>query len=270
MSTAISSISSVSVEKLNLRLGQRAILTDIDLPPVQRGEILAVVGPNGAGKSSLMRCLCGLLRFQGELRFNGQPVPPLARQRRQWSPHIGYVPQDAGIRAKISVMELLLSAQKTHGHSLAVKPEELERAERILTQLDITHLAQSYCPTLSGGQMQMVALAQALVLTPSLLLLDEPTSALDLRHQSQSLKLIRNYVRTQDEHGTPNAAAIVILHDLNLALRYADKVLLIDDGQVTAHGALPDTLTLDVVSKTFGVEGEYLRNSKGDKVLVVY
>lgn len=270
MSAIASSISSVGIEKLSLTLGRRTILSDIDLPTLQRGEILAIVGPNGAGKSSLMRCLCGLLKFRGRLLFNDIAVPPLAHERRQWAPHIGYVPQDAGIRAKISVIELLLAAQKTHRRSLGVRAEELERVARVLDRLEIGHLAQRLCPTLSGGQMQMVALAQALVLSPSLLLLDEPTAALDLRHQSRSLKLIRRYARKADGTGTPQAAAIIVLHDLNLALRYADRVLLIDGGRVAAHGALPDTLSLDLVRKTFGVDGEFLRNSRGEQVLVVY
>ncbi|UUX51605.1 ABC transporter ATP-binding protein [Nisaea acidiphila] len=267
---AVTSISSVGAENLSLSIGRRTILHGIDLPPVHRGEVLAIVGPNGAGKSSLMHCLCGLAKFDGRLLFDGVPVPAPARERRAWAPHIGYVPQNTGIRAKISVMELLLSAQKSHTRSVAVHKKELERAERVLERLDIMHLGQRLCPTLSGGQMQMVALAQALVLSPTLLLLDEPTSALDLRHQSQSLKLIRNYVRKIDEGGTPRAMALVILHDLNLALRYADRVLVIDDGRVSAHGALPETLSLDVVQRTFGVEGEFVQDSRGEQVLVAY
>lgn len=262
-------INSVGIEGLCLSLSRQRILSDIDLPPVGRGEVLAIVGPNGAGKSSLMRCICGLLRYEGRLLFNGAPVPQLARERRAWAPQIGYVPQDATIRARISVLELLLSAQKTHGRSLAVRRKELQRAEEVLAELGIDHLGTRTCPTLSGGQMQMVALAQAFVLSPSLLLLDEPTAALDLRHQSRSLRLIRDHAKAPGADGKPKAAAIVILHDLNLALRYADRVLVIDGGRVAAHGSLPDTLTLEVVRRTFGVDGEFLQNSLGERVLAV-
>lgn len=270
MRPSASPISSVSIERLSLSLGGREVLSDIDLPLLRRGEVLAVVGPNGAGKSSLMRCLCGLLGFSGRLLFNGEAVAPLARHRRQWAPQIGYVPQNPAIEARINVLELLLLAQKSHDRSLGVREEELDRAERILDRLDIRHLGQRNCPDLSGGQMQMVALAQALVLGPSLLLLDEPTSALDLRHQSRSLRLIRDYSRSPGDDGASRAAAIVILHDLNLALRYADRVLLLHQGRAVTHGSLPDTLSLQAIQQSFGVEGEFVADSRGERILVIY
>ncbi|MCR9073226.1 MAG: ABC transporter ATP-binding protein [Alphaproteobacteria bacterium] len=270
MRTPTTPIASVSMEKLGVVLGGRPVLNDIDLPPLTRGEVLAVVGPNGAGKTSFMRCLCGLLRFTGRLILNGEVVAPLARHRRHWAPEIGYVPQNPTIQSRISVLELLLLAQKSHDRSLGIRDEELERAERILDRLDIRHLGQRFCPDLSGGQMQMVALAQALVLDPSLLLLDEPTSALDLRHQSRSLKLICDYSRSLASDGLPRAATIFILHDLNLALRHADRVLVLDQGRVVAHGSLPGSLSLEVIQKSFDIEGEFVVDSKGWNTLVVY
>ncbi len=263
------SISSLQLNHLSLSIGAHTILDNINTPNIVSGEILALIGPNGAGKSSLMQSICGLKNYSGNVLFNQTIIDKKANRRKSWINQIGYVPQRFSVSAKLSVNELLLLTQKANQRSLFINKKEIKRVADILNTLKIIHLGQQDCTTLSGGQLQLVALAQAMISNPSLLLLDEPTSALDLRHQLEVLQNIRDFVDGHHTEGKTPKLAVIVVHDLNLALRYADKILILEKGSCVAYGKAENIMTINHLKKYFHVDGELLKNSLGESVINV-
>ncbi|MGI4856589.1 MAG: ABC transporter ATP-binding protein [Janthinobacterium lividum] len=255
----------LEIHGLNVSFGSKRIVHDMQFH-AHPGECLAVLGCNGAGKTTLIRALAGLLKHKGEILLDGRALDRLPPYER--SALIGYVAQSlAHGNVRMTVFELLLLVQNGNAggrfghHTLATPPEHLARAEDILHRLKLTRLADTCPDELSGGQRQMVALALALVRAPRLLLLDEPTSALDLNNQLHLLEYVRNYTR---EH---QVITLMILHDLNQASRYADKVMLMDKGQVSAMGTAAETLTEAKLRTVYGVECEIIGMSNAQRAI---
>ncbi|MCY0389853.1 ABC transporter ATP-binding protein [Robbsia sp. Bb-Pol-6] len=255
----------LEIHGLNVAFGRKRILHDVRFQ-ARDGECLAVLGCNGAGKTTLIRALAGLLGHRGDIRLDGRALDRLPPYER--SALIGYVAQSlAHGNVRMSVFDLLLLVQNGSAggrfghHTLATPPEHLARAEDILQRLALAPLAHACPDELSGGQRQMVALALALVRSPRLLLLDEPTSALDLNNQLHLLEYVRNHTR---EH---RVITLMILHDLNQASRYADKVMLMDQGQVSAMGTPADTLTEAKLRAVYGVECEIIGMSNAQRAI---
>ncbi len=162
---------------------------------------------------------------------------------------VGYVAQDTShLAVRLSVFELLILSQNGGRQSWRVTPESTRRAESILTTLGLERFADVSPAGLSGGERQMIALALALVRQPKLLLLDEPTSALDLSNQLHMLDVVQAYTR---QH---SIATLTILHDLNLATRYADRALLLSRGRPVAMGKTAEILSTEQIAELYGVE----------------
>ena len=235
----------LNVQGLTVAFGGRSILKDVDVV-VEAGQVLAVLGRNGAGKSTLVKALAGLLPYRGAVHLDGQNLAQLSLLQR--SGIVGYVAQDlASLSARLTVFELLLLAQNSRRVGWAVASESLQRAEAILDLLEIRHLAHVMPGHMSGGQRQMVALALALVRRPRLLLLDEPTSALDLANQLHLLDTVQRYTREQ------RMVTLMVLHDLNLASRYADTVLMLRQNAGVVKGPTKDVLTQAQLASVYGV-----------------
>lgn len=255
----------LEVSHLSVAFGLKRIIHDMRFEAYP-GECLAVLGCNGAGKTTLIRVLAGLLKGKGDVKLDGKllsKMPPYER-----SALIGYVAQSlAHGNVRLSVFELLLLVQNGNRsgrfghHTLATPPEHLERAERILEALHLEALADAYPDNLSGGQRQMVALALALVRAPRMLLLDEPTSALDLNNQLHLLEYVQQYTR---EHGI---VTLMILHDLNQASRYADKVMLMDQGRIAALDTAANALTETRLRDVYGVACEIVEMANSHRVI---
>jgi iron complex transport system ATP-binding protein len=227
----------LKAQQLSAGYRGRAVLDRIDLA-LEPGQLAALVGPNGSGKSTLLKCLAGLQTHLGQVTLTGQP-----RQSEQ----IGYMPQDLSATAALSVLEAVLLG-RVGRLRWQVGDEDLAAAGAVLKRLGVDHLAQRYLTELSGGQRQMVFLAQALVAQPRVLLLDEPISALDLRHQLEVMNTVRALTI---ERGL---VTLAVLHDLNAAVQHADQVLLLHGGKVQASGAPSTVLTPDQIRLAFGVE----------------
>ena len=220
-------------------------MTDISFS-VRKGEIAALLGPNGSGKSTLLRCLCRILRSrQGEIRLSGHSVANFTAE--QISRCIAYVPQRLET-ATLSVFEAVLLGRKPY-FAWAASAADFDAVERILHRLDLSTLAQRSVDQLSGGETQKVALARALVQEPELLLLDEPTSALDLKNQFELLVALRDIVRQR------NIMALLSMHDLNVALRYTDRYLLLKDGRLVGD-VRQDGLTPEMIERVYGLPVE--------------
>lgn len=235
------------VEGLGFAYGQTPVLRDVTLPRQARG-VVGLLGPNGSGKSTLLRCVAGHLRHSGSVSVHdgGRPLTP-----SQLSAALGYVPQDAPGDVALTVLETVLIGLRRRG-GWRTSPEEAARAVECLAELGVDHLADRFLGQLSGGQRQLVGLAQMTVRAPKLMLLDEPTSALDLRHQIRVLEYVTDRIRARE--GT----ALLALHDLNLAARFCDELVILRDGRCAAMGPPAEILTPEVLESTYGVSARIL------------
>ncbi|WP_322521671.1 ABC transporter ATP-binding protein [Guyparkeria halophila] len=244
---------SLDVRGLTAGYRRRRILDRLDLPTFRNGDLVAVVGANAAGKSTFMRAVSGLLPMQGEVRLDGEDLgslPPAERLRR-----VGYLPQTLPQASSLVAYESLMAALRTADPSMPRDRIE-HRVERVFDDLGLRALAFRPLGELSGGQRQMLGLAQVLARQPRLLLLDEPTSALDLRWQIQVLERVRH---TTDAGGI----ALVAIHDLNLALRFCDRLVVLKDGALLAAGDPLEVLDAELLARAYGIEGRVERCSHG-------
>jgi iron complex transport system ATP-binding protein len=211
---------------------------------VAAGELVAVAGPNGSGKTTLVRAVTGLVPLAGgSVRVEGRA---LAEWRRaELARVLGVVPQREDIVFPLRVDEtVMLGRYARLGPLGAPAAADREAVTSALTRCDALALAGRSTDTLSGGEWQRVRLARALAQVPSILLLDEPTASLDVRHEMEILELIRGLV----DHGL---AGLVITHQLNLAARFADRIVLLNDGRVVAEGTPPEVLRKDTLDAVF-------------------
>jgi iron complex transport system ATP-binding protein len=238
--------------------GRHQVIGDLTLPPLRRGCLSALVGPNGAGKSTLLKALAGLVPAHGSVRLGDIALDRLRPAKR--AAHIGYMPQFVPDGVELSVLDSLIAALKTQTTRGAVPA--IDRAHALLERLSITALAMRQLDDLSGGQRQLVSLAQAVIREPDILLLDEPTSALDLRHQALVMATARDLARQ-------GRIVIAVLHDLNLAARWADAIMVLKNGRLHASGTPVEALTPAMLRAVYGVDARVEPCTKGWRQVVV-
>jgi len=237
---------------------------------IDRGEFVAVIGPNGAGKTTLFRLLLGLQQpVSGTIKiFNASP--------KRGNPQIGYVPQRHIFDGETNVESLELvrlgfsgkqwglasfNSAKRWRHDGLFSQKDRKAAFDALEAVGATDLAHRSLAVLSGGELQRIFLAEALVSNPTVLLLDEPLSNLDMRREKELLQLVSGVVRSR------NVTALLIAHNINPLLPFLDKVVYIANGKV-ATGTPQDVLTSECLSALFGVQVEVLRDSRGNVAVV--
>ena len=246
----------LAVNEISFRYNSHPVLQEVTFE-LARGEILGVLGVNGAGKSTLLKCINKILRPSGGsvlvegtdlLRLSGDAV---ARR-------IGYVPQRYG-DDHVTVFDAVLLGRKPHIKWVATD-RDMRVVERLLTSMGLEEYALRPISTLSGGEAQKVIIARALAQEPRVLLLDEPTSSLDLRNQLDVMDLVSTAVRTE------GVSAVVAIHDLNLALRFANRFLILKDGAIHAMGPT-EALNPEVIEEVYGVHS-ILRIVEGYPVII--
>lgn len=242
------------VEGLSAGYGRREIVHDLTLEPIPAGRLVALVGPNAAGKSTLLRALAGLVRARGSIRLGDAELVGASPAQRARS--VAFMPQSLPDRVGLTVLEGVLSALHAAPGGDLTGGEARRRALCTLERLEILDIALSPLDELSGGQRQLASFAQALVREPRLLLLDEPTSALDLRHQLRVMNVARGEARE-------GRVVVVVLHDLGLAARWADTVVVLDRGRIRSAGKPHLALTPDILRQVYGVRGRVERCSEG-------
>ena len=213
---------------------------------VAPGEVLGIVGPNGAGKTTLIKCIARILNPSGgTVTLDGSDTRGLSRA--ELARQLAYVPQDMPVRFPVRVFDAVLAGRRPH---LAWRPSKADRSRtaEILAQLGLTELALRDLDQLSGGQLQKVLLARALVQETRFLLLDEPTSSLDLRHQLEMLELVCGLAA---EGGL---GIVMALHDLNLAARFAHTLMLLHLGRSFCSGPPAEVITPENLREVYGVE----------------
>jgi len=246
----------LTAQGLLVRYGSARALGPVDVPPLDPGSLTALVGPNAAGKSTLLRALAGMARLTaGHVDLGGQRLNRLSR--RDWARHVRYVPQLFGQIAALSVMDAVLVARMAGAGTLRASEADRSAAAAVLIRVGIADLAERSVTDLSGGQQQLAALAMGLARPAPVLLLDEPTSALDLRRQLELLTLARR-IAAEDR-----TVLVVALHDLNLALRFADRCLLMSEGSVVAKGIPEEVIGSDACGEVYGVRLSRARSDAG-------
>lgn len=232
---------SLELKQVSVRYGEQPILDRIDTR-LEPGQIVGLIGPNGTGKSTLIKAIATVLPFQGQIHWEGRPVR---------LGQIGFMPQSCQVRAELSVLETILLGQH-ESLGLRVRQSIVERAIGILEDFRIAHLHQRSMTRLSGGQQQLVLLAQRLLREPRLLLLDEATSALDIRHQMQVFERLNAYV------ARTGALVLIAIHDLNLAAQHTQHIVLLNRGRIAGQGCFRDVVCPDSLRAVYGIESEII------------
>ncbi len=248
----------LQARNLAVSIDGRWILQDLDIA-FERGSFVAIVGPNGAGKSTLVRALGGLIPSFGRLTVAGVAIENLDLATRARA--IAYLPQGHVFHWPMPVIDVVALGRLPHGAGAGSLSVEDRRAVlKALAQTETEAFAERPVTTLSGGEKARVSLARVLAGETPVILADEPTASLDPRYQLLFLAMLRH----QAEQGT---AVLAVLHDLALAARFADRVVVLEGGKVVADGAPQDVLTPERLAETFGVEATMVERD-GVRVLV--
>jgi iron complex transport system ATP-binding protein len=227
--------------------GEKQILKDVEFS-ARKGELLAIVGPNGAGKSTLLKCLVGILKPSGYVRLNGLDL--LSLKPRERAKYISYVPQSSFPEFAFTVEEFVeLGTYATRGS-----------VEEALRKVGMWERRKELVTKLSGGEYQLVLIARALAQGSDVMLLDEPTSHLDINHALRIMNLLKGI---KDEK-----ILVAVMHDLNLALNYADRVVVLNKGQIQWSGK-SSALTPEVLEGVYGVKAKIV-DVEGQRVIVAW
>lgn len=237
----------LEVRNVTIRYEDAVILRDISFV-LEPGKVIALLGANGAGKTTLFRALNGMLAVSGgTISLDGRSIGEYSR--REMARKIAVVAQENETRFPVNVLEFVLSGRFAHGAAFGWESEaDLEFAAQALEMCDLAGYEDRLMNRLSGGERQRAVLARALATQAEILLLDEPTANLDLSHQALMFELMRSRCAQS------NYSAIVITHDLNLASEFADEIIVLSGGVISAKGAPGEVLTDRLIGEAFGVK----------------
>jgi iron complex transport system ATP-binding protein len=244
----------IQLENLGARYGQREIISGVTTAAFMGGQVVAVVGPNAAGKSTLFKRMAGLIDGPGQV---------ILQDAKKGHQGISYMPQGLNASARLTVYESVLLARKQLTPGWVVHDDELKLVDEILGALGITELSFRNLGELSGGQQQLVSIAQTLVREPEVLLMDEPTSALDMHRQVQVLNFMRALARKRE------VIVFIAIHDLNQALRFADQVLVIAQGTTQGSGPCHEVITERMLRNVYKVEARIEKCSRGQYHILI-
>jgi iron complex transport system ATP-binding protein len=239
----------LEARNLKIKYGDRTAVDDVSLE-LRPGTVTAIIGPNGAGKSTLLRSLNGQLSLSGgEITLNNKSLDELNR----WTiaRQVTVVAQEAELRFPVTVLEFILGGRFVWATSSGWGWEtdrDLQIAESVLAETELTELRARLMTELSGGERQRAVLARALATEAPVLLLDEPTANLDLSHQASLLSLVRQRCDQR------KFSALVISHDINLAAQFADVIILMKHGRVIKAGSRHEVLTAELLREGFSID----------------
>ena len=235
----------LTINNLSFNYTGSPVLNDVNLN-VDLGEVVSIVGPNGSGKSTLLKCINRILKTKhNTILIDGKDTSKI--NLKELSKMMGYVPQTSTSTFPFTVFDVVLMGRRPYIHwSLSERDNEI--AAEMLDYLGIGKLAMRHFNELSGGEQQKVIIARALAQQPKILLLDEPTSSLDIRHQLEILCILRGLAEGKDR------SVIVSMHDLNLASRFSDRMLMLKQGGIFAAGTPESVLTEENIEAIYGIK----------------
>ncbi len=245
----------LNIRNLSAGYPRKKIFEHFNVADIETGNIVALVGPNAAGKSTLLKSIASLIHADGEINLAGRNLVHISQEER--SKIVGYMPQHQKTDVELTVLEALITALKVspldhNGNSAQIRAKAFD----VLEQMDLIDSALDPLSSLSGGQRQMAGLAQAIVRNPKVLLLDEPTSALDLNHQITVMNMIKFYA------GKGNIV-IMVLHDLNLASRWADILVVLNNAKIYSSGKASEVVTPKMIRDVYQVKARVEKCSRG-------
>ncbi|SFA91415.1 iron complex transport system ATP-binding protein [Poseidonocella pacifica] len=249
----------IKVEGLSKNAGAVEILKDLTLsiPP---GGITALIGPNGAGKSSLLHCIAGLDRpTSGMVRIDG--TDPFSCPDRERARHLAFLQQSQPVVPRLTVRDMVAFGRWPH-HGGRPRPEDAEATEQALRAFELEDLSERPLEVLSGGQRQRALVAMTYAQATPWLLLDEPLNALDPRHAHDLMRRLNDLSHAADER-----SVVVVLHDINAAARWADRIIAMKDGRIAAEGLVAEVLTGEVLRDLYDTPFDVLVH--GGRPLVV-
>ena len=247
----------IEINNVSYSYGKNTVLKDISLD-ISPGDCVGILGNNGAGKSTFITCLNRInVPKTGTMQIHGKNVFHMSRN--ETAQNIAYVPQKNEL-SQITVFDAVLLGRKPY-IKWGVSQEDLDICDEMLDKIGLTDFKLRYINELSGGEVQKVMLARAFVQQPKLLLLDEPTSNLDPKNQYEMMALVQKMVKER------NISALIVIHDLSLALRYCNKFLFIKEGVVYGHGDA-SIITKETISAVYDIEAT-VENINGRKVVVI-
>lgn len=242
----------ISARDLTYEVEAGKLLDRVDLR-ADRGQLVGLIGPNGAGKSTLLRAISGILRHQeGTISLDGTDLNAISA--KEVAARLALVPQIAPYTHGFTALELVLMGRYPHLGRFQIEGAEDDHIARDSMRLtEIEQFAERTLDTLSGGERQRVFVSRALAQQPRVLLLDEPTSNLDVFHQMKVLDLVRQLV-------DDGLTAVAAIHDLHMAARYCDRLVLLSGGRVLAEGPPEDVLSPEIIESAFGVKSAVYRD----------
>ncbi len=239
----------VEIHSLRVSFAEQTILRDLNFT-ISRGEVLTILGANGCGKSTLLRTLSGMLvGDRGEVLLEGKPVGSYAQQ--ELARKLAFLPQTTEVPTDLMVEEWVHCGR--YPYQKWWKPaseEDHQVVQQCLQDMRVEHLRHRQVRSLSGGERQRVRIAMALAQEPELLVLDEPTTYLDLCHQLEVMELLRRINRLQA------ITVVMVLHDINHAARYSDRLLVIHQGNLYAHGTPEEVVTKQMMQDVYSIQAE--------------
>lgn len=237
---------SLTIQNLSVALGGRNVIHHIS-STLEGGHLVALVGPNGVGKTTLLRALAGLIPSSGAVHVNGSALTSLSLKER--AKHFGYLPQGHVVHWPLRARDVVALGRYPHGATDPSRLPDIDAAAvaRAIKAADVGALADRRVTELSGGERSRVGLARVLAVEAPVVLADEPTASLDPRYQLD----IMNVLRSVANHGS---LVIVVTHDLSLAARFADTVLVMSDGRLVAQGSPEHALSETIMQDVFRVD----------------
>jgi len=252
----------ISIKQVSFSYGNNPVLQQIDLS-VGEGEVVALLGPNGSGKTTLIKLISGVLKpGTGDIHLNGSILGGM--KRRQVAQRVAVVPQQFSMPFAFTLREVVLLG-RTPFHSIFSDEGERDHSvvQQAMEHVGIASLKERFFNELSGGERQKAILAMALAQEPRLLLLDEPTAHLDINHQVEILDLVRRLNREQ------GVTVIGVMHDLNMAALYFERLILIKEGSIFADGTPEEVLTAEIIEEVFSASVQVTRHPSTNKPHVV-
>lgn len=224
---------------------------------LQRGDFLGILGPNGSGKSTLLKTMLGNLKCQnGEIFIFNQKLQDYSL--KELAKIIGFLPQNSQLHTPLKVIDVLLMSKYVHlkYNFLSYSKKDLEELKILAAELKLEHFLDRNILSLSGGEFQRVLLARALLKNPQILFLDEPTSALDLNYAIELLNLCENLIKQR------KISVVAVLHDLNLAALFCNKILFLKEGEIRYQGSVKQLFTKEILKEIYNLDCEIINSNQ--------